>query len=90
MINEKRQVLRANPDGRLAALADEEVMCSEFWYKRETEIFGQGAPAEYVYQITSGAVRIYKRLLDGRRQINAFHLSGDMFGMESGFSTEPS
>ena len=31
-----------------------------------------------------GAVRSYKLLSDGRRQIGAFHLPGDVFGLESG------
>jgi CRP/FNR family nitrogen fixation transcriptional regulator len=31
----------------------------------------------------SGAVRTYKLLCDGRRQIGAFHLPGDIFGLES-------
>jgi CRP/FNR family nitrogen fixation transcriptional regulator len=32
----------------------------------------------------SGAVRSYKLLSDGRRQIGAFHLVGDIFGLEIG------
>lgn len=32
----------------------------------------------------SGAIRTYKMLSDGRRQINSFHLAGDMFGLENG------
>jgi CRP/FNR family transcriptional regulator, nitrogen fixation regulation protein len=71
-------------EGHLAALAGERVICSEFQYRGQTEIFGEGEPAEYVYQITRGAVRTYKLLSDGRRQINAFHLPGDMFGLENG------
>jgi CRP/FNR family nitrogen fixation transcriptional regulator len=71
-------------DGHLADLAGKHVFCSEFKYPRATEIFGEGEDAEYVYQITSGAVRTYKMLEDGRRQINAFHLQGDMFGSENG------
>ncbi len=31
-----------------------------------------------------GAVRSYKLLADGRRQIGAFHLIGDIFGLENG------
>ena len=31
-----------------------------------------------------GAVRSYKLLSDGRRQIGAFHLPGDIFGLENG------
>jgi CRP/FNR family nitrogen fixation transcriptional regulator len=32
--------------------------------------------------VVSGAVRTYKVLADGRRQICAFHLRGDFFGLE--------
>lgn len=71
-------------DGHLAALAGERVVCSEFKYRRGTEVFGEGEEAEYIYQIISGAVRTYKLLADGRRQINSFHLPGDMFGLENG------
>jgi CRP/FNR family nitrogen fixation transcriptional regulator len=71
-------------DGHLAALAGERVFSSEFKYRRGTEVFGEGEDAEYVYQILSGAVRTYKLLADGRRQISSFHLPGDMFGLENG------
>jgi CRP/FNR family nitrogen fixation transcriptional regulator len=71
-------------DGPLAALAGERVFCIEFKYRSGAEIFGEGEEAEYVYQITSGSVRTYKLLSDGRRQINSFHFPGDMFGFENG------
>ncbi|MBR1090108.1 helix-turn-helix domain-containing protein [Bradyrhizobium manausense] len=71
-------------DGPLAKLAGERSFSSAFTYRRGTEIFGEGEEAEYVYQITSGSVRTYRLLLDGRRQINAFHVPGDMFGFENG------
>ena len=60
------------------------LVASEFTYERDEEIFGEDEPAEYVYQVVSGAVRTYKLLSDGRRQIGAFHLPGDVFGLESG------
>jgi CRP/FNR family nitrogen fixation transcriptional regulator len=47
------------------------------------EIFGEGEPADYVYKVLSGSVRTYRILSDGRRQITAFHLPGDVFGLES-------
>jgi CRP/FNR family nitrogen fixation transcriptional regulator len=53
-------------------------------YAREEEIFGEGEPAEYVYQVLSGAVRTYRILRDGRRQIDEFHFAGGYFGMEVG------
>ena len=71
-------------DGHLAGLAGERVFCSAFKYRERMEIFGEGEETEYVYQIISGAVRTYKLLPDGRRQINSFHLPGDMFGFENG------
>jgi CRP/FNR family transcriptional regulator, nitrogen fixation regulation protein len=53
-------------------------------FDRDTEIYGQDEPAAYVYQVVSGAVRTHKLLSDGRRQIGAFHLPGDIFGFEAG------
>lgn len=53
-------------------------------YARNTEIYGEGERAEYIYQVISGAVRAYKILDDGRRQIGAFYLPGDTFGLEVG------
>src|SRR3954447_19917933 len=68
------------------------VNLNEFTYKRGSEIYGEKEAAEYVYQVKSGAVRSYKLLSDGRRQIGAFHLGGDIFGLENGpahrFTTE--
>src|ERR1700760_2234372 len=60
------------------------VSLNEFTYKKGTEIYGENGPAEYVYQVKTGAVRSYKLLTDGRRQIGAFHLVGDIFGLENG------
>ncbi|MBW7967405.1 helix-turn-helix domain-containing protein [Bradyrhizobium sp. BR 10261] len=60
------------------------VSLSEFSYKKGAEVYGEKEPAEYVYQVKSGAVRSYKLLSDGRRQIGAFHLTGDIFGLENG------
>jgi CRP/FNR family transcriptional regulator, nitrogen fixation regulation protein len=60
------------------------VSLSEFTYKKGTEIYGEKEPADYVYQVKVGAVRSYKLLSDGRRQIGAFHLVGDIFGLENG------
>jgi CRP/FNR family nitrogen fixation transcriptional regulator len=59
------------------------LVVSEYTYDRDQEIYGEGEVAEYVYQVISGAVRTYRLLSDGRRQIGAFHLPGDMFGLES-------
>src|SRR6266567_1812662 len=60
------------------------VIATEFSYGKDEEIYGEDEPSEYVYQVIQGAVRTYKLLSDGRRQIGAFHLPGDVFGLESG------
>ncbi|ABD89581.1 helix-turn-helix domain-containing protein [Rhodopseudomonas palustris] len=60
------------------------LVASEFSYRKEEEIYGEDETSEYVYQVVSGAVRNYKLLSDGRRQIGAFYLPGDVFGLESG------
>jgi CRP/FNR family nitrogen fixation transcriptional regulator len=62
------------------------LVATEFTYRKDEEIYGEDEPAEYVYQVIRGAVRTYKLLSDGRRQIGAFHLPGDVFGLESGAS----
>jgi len=53
-------------------------------FARNSEIYGENEPADYLYKILSGTVRTYKVLVDGRRQIGAFHLPGDIFGFETG------
>jgi CRP/FNR family nitrogen fixation transcriptional regulator len=62
------------------------LVASEYTYRKDEEIYGEDEPAEYVYQVIRGAVRTYKLLSDGRRQIGAFLLAGDVFGLESGTS----
>jgi CRP/FNR family nitrogen fixation transcriptional regulator len=60
------------------------LVSTEFTYRKDEEIYGEDETAEYVYQVIRGAVRSYKLLSDGRRQIGAFHLPGDVFGLEAG------
>jgi CRP/FNR family nitrogen fixation transcriptional regulator len=61
-----------------------EMMGAPMTFARNGEIYGEGEPADYVYKVLSGAVRTSKVLADGRRQIGAFHLPGDVFGLEVG------
>ena len=53
-------------------------------FGRDEEIFGEQEPAEHLYRVVSGAVRTYTVAEDGRRQIDGFHLAGDIFGFETG------
>ena len=51
-------------------------------YSRGAEIFAQERPAKYLYKIITGTVRTFRILSDGRRQICAFYMPGDYFGLE--------
>ena len=53
-------------------------------FDKEEEIFAEGDRATCFYKVVSGAIRTSKLLSDGRRQIDAFHLPGDFFGIELG------
>jgi CRP/FNR family transcriptional regulator, nitrogen fixation regulation protein len=52
-------------------------------FARNAEIYAEGETAGYVYKVISGVVRVSKLLPDGRRQISAFHMPGEMFGFEA-------
>jgi len=72
-------------DGTSAAhsLAQQmQLMGATMSYPRNTEIFGENEPADFLYKVVSGTVRTYKILSDGRRQIGGFYLPGDIFGLE--------
>lgn len=78
-----RRAARAVPPA--AMLGDSiELMGAVMPFPRNAEIYGENEPAEYLYKVIGGAVRTYKVLNDGRRQIGAFYLPGDMFGLEIG------
>jgi CRP/FNR family nitrogen fixation transcriptional regulator len=74
------------PDQFCALTGHAGLVATEFSYRKDEEVYGEDEPAEYVYQVIRGAVRTYKLLSDGRRQIGAFHLAGDVFGLESGIT----
>lgn len=87
----KMPPVHARPAGRQVPSAGEsalfglpELTGATINYDRNTEIYGEGEPSEYVYKVIRGAVRSYRVLSDGRRQINAFYLFGDVFGLEAG------
>ena len=51
---------------------------------RNSEIYGVNERAKYLYKVLKGSVRTCKVAEDGRRQISAFYLPGDVFGFEAG------
>lgn len=44
-------------------------------------IIDEGESADYVFNVTGGAVKLFKLLPDGRRQITGFLFEGDFLGM---------
>lgn len=44
-------------------------------------IIDEAEPADYLFNVTAGAVKLYKLLPDGRRQITGFLFEGDFLGI---------
>jgi CRP-like cAMP-binding protein len=77
--------LRQEPPARPYAFTDVgsiELMGPTISLRRNAEIYRQNDCAEHVYKVVSGAVRTCRVLIDGRRQIGAFYLPGDLFGLK--------
>lgn len=47
------------------------------------EIYAPGQRSDRLYRVVHGAVRIYRLLANGRRQISAFHFPGEIFGFDT-------
>jgi CRP/FNR family nitrogen fixation transcriptional regulator len=71
------------PAGRGSVDSLLDLMGSCMNFGRNAEIFGEDEPADYFYKVVTGAVRISKLMSDGRRQIGAFYLPGEIFGLET-------
>lgn len=52
-------------------------------FPANSEIYGQGEKAVALYQVEFGAVRVFRLLADGRRQISGFYVAGEVFGFEA-------
>jgi CRP/FNR family nitrogen fixation transcriptional regulator len=50
----------------------------------DRQIYAEGDEARCFYKVFSGVVRTCRFLNDGRRQIDAFHIVGDVFGLDAG------
>jgi CRP/FNR family transcriptional regulator len=76
-----RNICRAMSDPReLAAL--EAARSATIVVRPHEMLFRQGAPVGDVYNVLSGWIALYQTLADGRRQIVALLLPGDVFGIE--------
>ena len=53
-------------------------------FRRNCAIYGECDDADVFFKVVSGVVRTCRFLRDGRRQIDEFHVPGDVFGLEMG------
>lgn len=53
---------------------------SRLHYRRNETVFAEGEPADSVYKVINGTLRLCRFLADGRRHITDFVLSGDIMG----------
>ena len=86
-INRKRTAVRVAqsvPSNTFNLGSPIEMMGALMPFTSDAEIYGEGESADYLYKVVSGAIRTYKMLNDGRRQIGSFYLPGDIFGLEVG------
>lgn len=51
---------------------------------REEEIYGEGEQATFLYKVVSGVVRTCAFDANGRRLVEGFYFTGDLFGLENG------
>ena len=61
--------------GHLAAIVSSQT------YTPRSDIINEGEQADYLFNVTDGAVKLYKLLPDGRRQITGFLFAGDFLGI---------
>jgi CRP/FNR family transcriptional regulator len=62
-------------------LKEMEVMSHGARFAARNAIVAQGEPAESVFTVTEGLVRLYRLTSDGRRQVIGFALPGDFLGL---------
>ena len=53
-------------------------------YAQDRAIYREGSDAGVFFRVVSGVVRTCTYFSNGRRQIEAFHFAGDVFGFEAG------
>ncbi|MCC7427561.1 MAG: helix-turn-helix domain-containing protein [Alphaproteobacteria bacterium] len=72
--------------GMCGALAPEELhqlvdILTDVELSAHAPLFHEGDPAEHVFNVTRGSIKLYKLLGDGRRQITGFMFPGDFLGL---------
>lgn len=62
-------------------LSSLEALSRSSCYAQRQQLFAQDEDAHSVFNITSGSVRLYRLLPDGRRQVVGFAIPGDFLGL---------
>ena len=57
---------------------------TEVAFPRKHQLYIEGESSTYLYKIVSGVARSYRMTAEGRRQIVAFRVPGDLFGFDVG------
>jgi CRP/FNR family transcriptional regulator len=65
----------------LFELRELQKLAIQVYFRSGKTIFSKREPADAVFGLSQGVVRLYKRLPDGRRQVLTFALPGDFLGM---------
>jgi CRP-like cAMP-binding protein len=68
----------------VTALVGSTAKTAETRLKAGSYLFYEGDTVEWLYQVTSGVLRLTRLLEDGRRQVIAFGYPGDFLGFPSG------
>jgi CRP/FNR family nitrogen fixation transcriptional regulator len=85
LIDSRFRADSANGDGRAVAdLVARGNATAATFYPENAMIYAQGDAAGPLYVVEFGVVRVCRLTADGRRQVNAFHFAGEVFGFETG------
>ena len=65
----------------LLELRELQKLAIQVYFRSGKKLFSEREPADAVFGLSQGVVRLYKLLPDGRRQVLTFALPGDFLGM---------
>lgn len=66
-----------------AGLSEVESLSTHLVLEPGQTLFDEGEPADHVFNMTEGTLKVFKLLPDGRRQVTGFLFAGDFLGLAS-------
>jgi CRP/FNR family transcriptional regulator, nitrogen fixation regulation protein len=73
---------RASPNAAASARSQFDLIGTEVAFAKGSQFYVEGDSSVYLYKVATGVARSYTMMDDGRRQIVAFYVPGDIFGFE--------